>query len=311
MFAKRLALRAAAIATIFAVSGVALAQTGAPTNNLPNSYQRVGNWAKMPAGRFWGAAAGVDIDPDGKSVWVAERCGQNSCAGSNLDPILKFDASGKLVKAFGHGMFVFPHGINVDRDGNVWVTDGQGKDGMGHQVIKFSPDGNVLMRLGKPGVAGTGHDTFNMPSDVLVAPNGDIFVADGHGGMSNNRIVKFDRSGKYLKEWGVKGTGPGQFASRSSIPKASSWKAGRSSAAPAESISTPMTRSMSPIPNLNRCPRIMTAGNAAFAWAAPKTDRSNISSPIPSTNPTRPARPKESPPIRTASSMGPKSVPGH
>jgi DNA-binding beta-propeller fold protein YncE len=211
MFAKRMVLRATAIATIFAVSGVVFAQTGAPTNNLPNAYQRVGNWAKMPAGRFWGAAAGVDVDPDGKSVWVAERCGQNSCAGSNLDPILKFDASGKLVKAFGHGMFVFPHGINVDREGNVWVTDGQGKDGMGHQVIKFSPDGNVLMRLGKPGVAGTGHDTFNMPSDVLVAPNGDIFVADGHGGMSNNRIVKFDKGGKYIKEWGVKGTGPGQF----------------------------------------------------------------------------------------------------
>src|SRR6266436_5313272 len=96
MFAKRLALRTAAIATMLIVSGVVLAQTGAPTNNLPNAYQRVGNWAKMPAGRFWGAAAGVDIDPDGKSVWVAERCGQNSCAGSNFDPILKFDASGKL-----------------------------------------------------------------------------------------------------------------------------------------------------------------------------------------------------------------------
>jgi sugar lactone lactonase YvrE len=115
------------------------------------------------------------------------------------------------VKAFGGGLFVFPHGINVDRDGNVWVTDGQAKDGMGFQVIKFSPDGQVLMRLGKAGVAGTGHDTFNMPSDVLAAPNGDIFVADGHGGMSNNRIVKFDKTGKYLKEWGVKGTGPGQF----------------------------------------------------------------------------------------------------
>jgi sugar lactone lactonase YvrE len=165
----------------------------------------------MPQGRFWGASAGVDIDPDGKSVWAIDRCGQNSCAGSKVDPILKFDASGKLVKSFGGGMFVFPHGIGVDREGNVWVTDGQGRDGMGHQVIKFSPDGKELMRLGKAGVAGAGHDTFNMPSDVLVAPNGDIFVADGHGGTSNNRIVKFDKTGEYLKEWGVKGTGPGQF----------------------------------------------------------------------------------------------------
>ena len=193
------------------ISGIAFGQASGPTNNLPNPYLRVANWGKLPMGRLWGAAAGVALDPDGTSVWVAERCGQNSCARSNLDPILKFDASGKLVKAFGAGLFVFPHGIAVDREGNVWVTDGQGRPGIGHQVIKFSPDGKVLMRLGKPGVAGNDHDTFNMPSSVLVAPNGDIFVGDGHGGMSNNRIVKFDKTGKYIKEWGTKGSGPGQF----------------------------------------------------------------------------------------------------
>jgi sugar lactone lactonase YvrE len=207
----KLGLKTAVATALLCASGMALAQNNVPTNNLPDPYLRVANWAKMPQGRFWGASAGVDIDPDGKSVWAIDRCGQNSCAGSKVDPILKFDASGKLVKSFGGGMFVFPHGIGVDREGNVWVTDGQGKDGMGHQVIKFSPDGKELMRLGKAGVAGAGHDTFNMPSDVLVAPNGDIFVADGHGGTSNNRIVKFDKTGKYLKEWGVKGTGPGQF----------------------------------------------------------------------------------------------------
>src|SRR3954466_963556 len=178
------ALAAAAVAF---VAGVALAQNNAPTNNAPDPYLRVANWAKMPMGRFWGASAGVDIDPDGKSVWAIDRCGVNSCVGSKVAPILKFDATGKLVKSFGAGMFVFPHGIDVDRDGNVWVTDGQGRDGMGHQVIKFSPDGKELMRLGKAGVPGTGHDTFNMPSAVLVAPNGDIFVGDGHGGTSNNR----------------------------------------------------------------------------------------------------------------------------
>jgi DNA-binding beta-propeller fold protein YncE len=199
------------VAVLAMVTGIALAQNNAPTNNAPDPYLRVANWAKMPTGRFWGASAGVDMDPDGKSVWAIDRCGQNSCVDSKLDPIVKFDASGKLVKSFGGGLFVFPHGIGVDRDGNVWVTDGQAKAGMGFQVIKFSPDGQVLMRLGKAGVAGSGHDTFNMPSDVLVAPNGDIFVADGHGGMSNNRIVKFDKTGKYLKEWGVKGTAPGQF----------------------------------------------------------------------------------------------------
>src|SRR5690348_1262021 len=156
-------------ALMLPVAGAVFAQNNAPTNNLPDPYKRVANWAKMPQGRFWGASAGVDIDPDGKSIWAIDRCGVNSCVGSKVDPILKFDSTGKLVKSFGAGMFVFPHGIDVDREGNVWVTDGQGRDGMGHQVIKFSPDGKELMRLGKAGVAGSGHDTFNMPSDVLIA----------------------------------------------------------------------------------------------------------------------------------------------
>jgi DNA-binding beta-propeller fold protein YncE len=211
MAINRIAMRAAAVMMLAGVSGVVFAQSGGPTNNLPNPYQSIENWAKMPEGRGWGSAAGVAIDPDGKSVWVAERCGENSCFGSTLDPILKFDRNGKMVKHFGGGMFVFPHGIFVDRQGNVWVTDGQGRGAQGHQVIKFNPDGKVLMRLGVAGVAGNNPYNFNMPSAVLVAPNGDIFVADGHGGESNNRIVKFDKNGKYLKEWGVKGTGPGQF----------------------------------------------------------------------------------------------------
>ena len=127
-----------------------------PINDLPNPYNTVEGWAKMPAGRTWGATSAVEIDRDGKAIWVAERCGANSCEGSNLPSILKFDASGNLVTSFGAGLFVFPHGIHVDRDGNVWVTDAQGsKDGKrGHQVIKFSPEGKVLMRLGKAGVAG-------------------------------------------------------------------------------------------------------------------------------------------------------------
>jgi streptogramin lyase len=108
-------------------------------------------------------------------------------------------------------MFVFPHGIFVDGDGNVWVTDGQGKDGKGHQVFKFSPDGKVLLTLGKAGTAGDGPDTFNAPSAVLVAPNGDIFVGDGHGGNTNSRIVKFSKDGKFIKTWGKKGSAPGEF----------------------------------------------------------------------------------------------------
>jgi DNA-binding beta-propeller fold protein YncE len=179
-------------------------------NSQPNPYRTIEHWGKMPAGRTWGSTAAIDIDAH-DHVWIGERCGANTCAGSSLDPILEFDTEGNLLKSFGSGMFIFPHGMCVDKSGNVWVTDGQGKDGKGHQVFKFSPEGKVLMTLGKAGVAGNTPDTFNMPSDVIVAPDGDIFVADGHGGDSNNRIVKFDRNGKYIKEWGKKGTGPGEF----------------------------------------------------------------------------------------------------
>jgi sugar lactone lactonase YvrE len=191
---------------------VAWAQTDAVPNSQPNPYVTVENWAKLPEGRMWGSTSAVDIDRDGKSVWVAERCGANSCAGKNDPPILKFDAAGKLVKAFGEGLLIFPHGIYVDKDDNVWVTDGQAANGKGHQVFKFSPDGKVLMILGKAGVAGDGPDTFNQPDDVVVAPNGDIFVADGHTPEKNNaRIVKFTKDGKFIKQWGGHGSGPGQF----------------------------------------------------------------------------------------------------
>jgi len=100
----------------------------------------------------------------------------------------------------------------VDKDSNVWVTDDLGQGGKGHQVIKFSREGKVLMTLGKAGVAGTGPDTFNQPTDVVVAPNGDIFVSSGHSpGYIDARIVKFSKDGKFIKQWGTAGSGPGQF----------------------------------------------------------------------------------------------------
>jgi sugar lactone lactonase YvrE len=199
---------------LIAAAGSAAAQV-APTNTLPNPYASITDWAKMPEGRNWGSSSAVDIDRDGTSLWVGERCGANTCAGSNLPSVLKFDASGKLVTAFGAGQLVFPHGMHVDFEGNVWVTDGQAPANAGgaggHQVIKFAPDGKVLLVLGEKGVRGDDERHFNQPSDVLVAPNGDIFVADGHGGTSNARIVKFDKDGKFIKSWGKKGTGQGEF----------------------------------------------------------------------------------------------------
>jgi DNA-binding beta-propeller fold protein YncE len=215
-----------ALAVALAIAAMTIqahGQASAPTNSAPNPYRSVESWAKLPDGRSWGSTSGVGIDPDGTSVWVAERCGAFAppslmkpgtpfaCDGSNLPPILKFDASGTLVKSFGAGLLLFPHGLTVDREGNVWVTDGLGKDGKGHQVFKFGPDGKVLLTLGKAGIAGDGPDEFNAPSAVVVAPNGDIFVADGHGGNTNARIVKFSKDGKFIKAWGKKGAGPGEI----------------------------------------------------------------------------------------------------
>jgi streptogramin lyase len=208
-----------------------------PTNDLPNPYQTIEGWAKLPEGRTWGSTSAVDIAPDG-TVWVAERCGKNDCLGSDLPPVLHFDESGNLIKAFGAGLIASPHGFFVDHDGNVWVTDWrdnapvppQPEDPeaaqeaqreaasrmgplpgatMGNQVFKFSPDGEVLMTLGQPGgAAEPGY--FYQPSDVLVAPDGDIFVTEGHGG-GNARILRFSSDGTLLQSFGKKGSAPGEF----------------------------------------------------------------------------------------------------
>jgi sugar lactone lactonase YvrE len=179
-------------------------------NSAPNPYRVVEQWAKLPEGRVWGQAIGVDIDRDGTSVWVFDRCGAKTCEGSNLAPIQKFDASGRLVASFGSGMFKWPHGLFSASDGTVWVTDGKNQI-----VVQFAPDGRVLRTLGKPGVAGDGPNEFNSPSDVLVAPNGDVFVADGHGDFpvpkTNDRIVKYSQDGKFIKTWGHHGSGQGEF----------------------------------------------------------------------------------------------------
>ena len=201
MMSKAISMLSTGMLAIVAILAAAHAQD--------NPYREDG-WAKLPDGRKLGQTSAIGVDPDG-GVWVFERCGANSCAGSNLAPVVKLDPSGKFVRAFGAGMFVFPHGLHVDRDGNVFVADADGKEGKGHQVIKFSPDGKVLLSLGKAGVAGTGADTFNRPSAVTTGPNGEIFVADGHGGESNARVVKFSKDGKFIKAWGKKGTATGEF----------------------------------------------------------------------------------------------------
>lgn len=199
--------------TFVAILAAAVVLSGLDLCAQPNPYRTVDGWARLPGGRTWGSTSAVFPDKDGIRLWVAERCGQNSCAGKEaVPPILLFDASGNLVKSFGAGVLLWPHGMFVDSEGNVWVTDARGEGNRGHQVFKFSPDGKVLMTLGKAGIAGEGPDTFNQPSDVLAAPSGEIFVADGHGPDGNNRIVKFTKGGKFLKSWGKTGHGPGELS---------------------------------------------------------------------------------------------------
>lgn len=180
-----------------------------PLNDLPNGYRTVRDWAKLPAGLKWAAVTAVEAAPDG-NIYVVYRCNENSCDGRPEAPILKFDKSGRLLKSWGAGMFIFPHGATVDPQGNLWVTDEQGKDGKGQQVFKFSPEGKVLMTLGKAGVASAEPGLFDQPTDVVVAANGDIFVTEGHL-QGNNRVSKFSKDGKFIKTWGKKGSGPGEF----------------------------------------------------------------------------------------------------
>jgi len=181
-------------------------------NDLPQPYKTTRDWGELPAGVKWAAVTAVEPSPDG-SIYVVHRCFANSCAGRLEAPILKYDANGTLLKAWGSGMFIFPHGATVDREGHLWLTDARGENGKGHQVFEFDKDGAVLMTLGKAGVSGSGPDTFDQPTDVVVSPaNGDIFVTDSHRNGKNNRVVKFTKDGKYIKEWGTKGSGPGQIS---------------------------------------------------------------------------------------------------
>jgi DNA-binding beta-propeller fold protein YncE len=197
-----------------------------PINQRPNPFSSMDNWATLPDGREWGSTAGVDMDPDGRHLWAIDRCGTNSCIGSAVDPIVKIDPSGNVVASMGGGLMLFPHGLHVDRDGNIWVTDGQGPRevnpstaGMGHAVYKLSPEGEVLLTLGQPGVAGDGTDELlETPCDVVTDADGNIYVGDGHSGQNPDatastvaRIVKFDRDGNLLKYWGGWGSEAGKL----------------------------------------------------------------------------------------------------
>lgn len=195
------------------------------------------NWGDLPEGREWGSTAGVDIDPFDGHVWAYERCGAGSfgsgvpinCHTNPVAPIFKFDRNtGEVLTNFGAGIMVTPHGIHVDDDGNVWVTDfATNDDGTkGQQVHKFSPTGELLMSLGTPGQTGNDSRHFNQPNDVVVGPDGSIYVSDGHSGqgMTTNqamaegrangltaRVMKFAPDGTFIRQWGQIGVRHGEF----------------------------------------------------------------------------------------------------
>ena len=202
-----------------------------PVNSGPNPYRAIRDWAQLTLEkRPWGGSNGVAIDRDGKSVWATDRCSPGiapGCLGTKANPVHLFDETGKEVRSFGGGMFVWPHGIHVDREGNVWVTDARvptaeergkfpGEEKKGSIVIKFSPEGKVLMTLGKAGVKGDPPDALTEPNDVVTDPsNGDIYIAESHTNVEDpnlvGRISVFDRNGKFLRVIGKTGTGPGEF----------------------------------------------------------------------------------------------------
>jgi sugar lactone lactonase YvrE len=174
-----------------------------PQNAPALDYVAVANPLTFPEGVTIGASADVAFDAKGH-LWVLNR---------GMQPLAEFDAEGKFIRAFGEGLFTRTHGLRIDRDGNIWVTDVGA-----HYVAKMSPEGKVLMTIGTKGEQGewneaSGSHRLNEPNDVIVGSNGDIFIAQGHtpGAKGDPRVLKFDKTGKFITSWGGKGKEPGKF----------------------------------------------------------------------------------------------------
>jgi len=177
-----------------------------PTNDLPNPYGRVHPWGDLPTGSYNELASfiGAEQGPDG-NIYLLGRCLANSCTGRSEPPVLKLDPTGKLLKTWGSGMMDFPHGFDVDDEGNVWASDQRG-----HQVFKWNAEGQLLMTLGQKGRQGDPPQLLTQPTDLVVAPNGNIFVTEGHG-QGGNRVSKYSSDGTFIMSWGTTGSGAGQF----------------------------------------------------------------------------------------------------
>ena len=177
-----------------AESGKPLAHAGQqPINNLPNPYVTERNFGTLPDGRSWGSVSAINVDIDGVHIWAGDRCGTNQCATTpDIDPIVKLDPNGRVVSQFGAGQILWPHGMDVDHEGNIWIADARianerellinpAAANIGSSVLKFSPDGELLLTIGTPGELGDPPTHLTDPNDVLIAPNGRIFIAETHG----------------------------------------------------------------------------------------------------------------------------------
>ena len=219
------------------IAGRTMAGNPITGEGLPNPAPIVTrNWGQLPAGRKWGTTAGIAIDPIDGNVWAYERCGAGTagggpvdCDNTPVDPIFKFDRrTGAVLANFGKGVMVTPHGIAVDRQGNVWITDFAGNQAgtKGHQAHKFNPKGEKLLSLGVAGKASNADGQFNQPNAVAIGPDGSIYVADGHdaqgmitpnavaegiGRGATSRISKFSPDGRFIKSWGGIGVRHGEF----------------------------------------------------------------------------------------------------
>ena len=178
-------------------SSLAVAQSSAQP---PLDYVAVADSFTLPAGMTLGSTSGVAINSKGH-IFILHR---------GPDPLMEFDPAGKFVRAFGDGFFDRPHGLRIDAQDNIWATDVAT-----HVVYKFSPEGRILLVLGVRGNAGEMHQyghlrLFNEPNDVAFGPAGEVFVVQGHG-RGEPKVVKFDKDGNFIKAWGKKGAGPGEF----------------------------------------------------------------------------------------------------
>jgi DNA-binding beta-propeller fold protein YncE len=181
------------LVSLSVVAGAALLAPSADAPPAVPAYRPVSDWLQLPQGVKLGGVTAVATDAADR-LHVFHR---------GKSPILVFDRTGKYLRSWGDGMVKTAHGLRIDPRGNVWITD------IGHHTVtQFDPEGKVLLSLGKKDQPGESPEQFNKPTDVAVAPSGEFYVSDGYG---NSRVVKFSREGKYLKEWGKKGKGEGEF----------------------------------------------------------------------------------------------------